>query len=387
VTRQTKSAATTEENATMKIIAVEPFILHLPLTQSSISDSTHSITHWGVVGAKITTADGQAGYGFTGTHAHLPSDRLITACIRDCYAPLLIGEDATATTWLWAKLARHPALQWVGRAGITQLALAAVDVALWDLRAKHAEMPLWQLLGGGGGTVVEAYNTDVGWLSFPREQLVALCSEAVNEAGFTRLKIKVGHDDPTEDIARLKAVRDAVGPDIRIAVDGNGKWDLPTCLRFTARAEPLDLFWFEEPMWYDDVASHAALARASAIPIALGEQLYTLDAFKTFLAAGAVHYVQPDVTRLGGITEYIQVADLAHAHRLPIAPHAGEMSQVHVHLSFWHPASGILEYIPWIKNHFADPIRVEAGRFIRPSLPGAGSTPLAGSFEAFGQPA
>ncbi len=367
----------------MKIVNVEPFILHLPLTQSSISDSTHSITHWGVVGAKITTEDGLVGYGFTGTHAHLPSDRLITACIRDCYAPLLVGEDATATSALWTKMARSPALQWVGRAGITQLALAAVDVALWDLRAKQAQMPLWQYLGAGTTTIVEAYNTDVGWLSFPREQLVALCAGAVEKDGFRRLKVKVGHDDPREDIGRLQAVRDAVGPAIRIAVDGNGKWDLPTCLRFCARAEALDLFWFEEPMWYDDVASHATLARSTRIPVALGEQLYTLDAFKAFLAAGAVHYVQPDVTRLGGITEYIQVADLAQAYRLPIAPHAGEMSQVHVHLSFWHPASGILEYIPWIKDHFADPIRVENGQFIRPSLPGAGTTPLPTSIARF----
>jgi L-alanine-DL-glutamate epimerase-like enolase superfamily enzyme len=368
----------------VKIAAVEPFILHLPLTQSSISDSTHSITHWGVVGAKVTSESGIAGYGFTGTHAHLPSDRLITACIRDCYAPLLLGEDATGITRLWTRLARNPALQWVGRAGITQLALAAVDVALWDLRAKAAGLPLWQLLGGGGDErVVEAYNTDIGWLSFSRDQLVANCAEAVGRDGFRRLKVKVGQTDPADDIRRLRAVRQAVGDGVRIAVDGNGAWDLPTCKRFCARAEELDIFWFEEPLWYDDVASHAALARATSIPIALGEQLYTLDAFNAFLAAGAVHFVQPDVTRLGGITEYIQVADLAHAHRLPVAPHAGEMSQVHVHLSFWHPAAGILEYIPWIKDHFVEPIRVEAGRYVRPSEPGAGTTPLPSSLERF----
>ena len=122
----------------MKITAVEPFILHVPLTAASIADSTHRITHWGVVGARIATDAGLEGYGFTGTHAHAPSDRLITACIRDCYAPLLLGEDARDRTRLWTKLARNPALQWVGRAGITQLALAAVDVALWDLGAKAA---------------------------------------------------------------------------------------------------------------------------------------------------------------------------------------------------------------------------------------------------------
>jgi L-alanine-DL-glutamate epimerase-like enolase superfamily enzyme len=370
----------------MKIVAVDPFILHLPLTQSSISDSTHSITHWGVVGARITTDAGLAGYGFTGTHAHLASDRLITSCIRDCYAPLLIGEDAVEHARLWTRLARHPAIQWVGRAGITQLALAAVDVALWDLRAKQAGLPLWRFLGGPNLSKLEAYNTDIGWLSFTRDQLVENSKRAVEVDGFRRIKLKVGHDDPTVDVGRLAAVRKSLGPGIRIAIDGNGKWDLPTCLRFCAAARDLDIFWFEEPLWYDDVGSHAALARASDIPVALGEQLYTLDAFRAFIAAGAVHYVQPDVTRLGGITEFIQVADLAHAHRLPIAPHAGEMSQVHVHLSFWHPASSILEYIPWIKDHFEEPIAVTDGLYRRPEQPGASTTPKAGSLERFGKP-
>ena len=126
----------------MKIASVEQFILHVPLNVSSISDSTHTITHWGVVGTKIKTATGLEGYGFTGTHAHLASDRLITNCIRDCYTPLLLGEDAADIDRLWLKLARFPAVQWVGRAGITQIALAAVDMALWDLRAKAANVPL-----------------------------------------------------------------------------------------------------------------------------------------------------------------------------------------------------------------------------------------------------
>jgi L-alanine-DL-glutamate epimerase-like enolase superfamily enzyme len=369
----------------MRIAAVEPFILHLPLTASSISDSIHSITHWGVVGAKITTDAGLEGYGFTGTHAHLASDRLITACIRDCYAPLLLGEDATEHTRLWTNLARNPALQWVGRAGITQLALAAVDVALWDLRSKQAGMPLWRFLGGATSKAVEAYNTDIGWLSFSVEQILEGARRAVEVDGFRRIKLKVGHDDPMTDIARLTAVRKAIGGDIRIAIDGNGRWDLPTCLRFCAAARDLDIFWFEEPLWYDDVGSHAALARASAIPVALGEQLYTLDAFRAFIAAGAVHYVQPDVTRLGGVTEYIQVADLALANRLPVAPHAGEMSQVHVHLSFWHPASAILEYIPWIKDHFREPIAVSDGLYRLPQQPGASTTPRPESFSRYGK--
>jgi L-alanine-DL-glutamate epimerase-like enolase superfamily enzyme len=195
--------------------------------------------------------------------------------------------------------------------------------------------------------------------------------------------LKVGHADPSVDIDRIEAVRKAVGPEITIAIDGNGKWDLPTCQRFCARAEVLDIFWFEEPMWYDDIGSHAALARATSIPLALGEQLYTAEAFKAFIAAGAVYYVQPDVTRLGGITEYIQVAHTAHSHRLPVVAHVGDMGQVHVHLSYWHPATSMLEYIPWIKDCFAEPIRVEAGVYARPQMPGAGCTPTEHAIATF----
>jgi L-alanine-DL-glutamate epimerase-like enolase superfamily enzyme len=370
----------------MRISAVEPFILHIPINRASISDSTHSITHWGVVGARLTTDAGLAGYGFTGTHAHLASDRLITACIRDCYAELLIGEEAGDITRLWRKLARFPALQWVGRAGITQLALAAVDIALWDLKAKAADLPLWKLLGGATSPTLEAYNTDIGWLSIPTPELVDGCKRAIEVDGYRRLKLKVGHDDVKADIDRLATVRRAIGDGVTIALDGNGRWDLPTCKRFCALAEPLDIFWFEEPLWYDDIAGHRALARATSIPIALGEQLYSADAFNSFLDAGAVHFVQPDVTRLGGVSEYITVAEAAHSRRLPVVAHVGDMGQIHVHLSFWHPATTMLEYIPWIKDSFVEPIRVEAGGYVAPEAPGAGSTPTEDAIARYARP-
>ena len=367
----------------MKITDVTSFIMHLPLSSDSIADSTHRINRWGVVGARITTSSGLIGYGFTGTHAHAASDRLIAACIRDCYAPLLIGEDAQDRTRLWMKLARYPALQWVGRAGITQLALAAVDVALWDLGSKAAGLPLWMFLGGATSERIEAYNTDIGWLSIPKAELVSGAKRAVEHDGFRAIKLKVGHGDPFTDLDRVEAVRKALGPQIRIAIDGNGKWDLPTCLRFVKAAASLDIFWFEEPLWYDDVEGHRILAEASPIPIALGEQLYNLDAFRGFVAAGAVHYIQPDVTRLGGVTEYVEVAHLARAFRLPVAPHAGEMSQVHVHLAYWHPSTSLLEYIPWIKDHFIEPADVREGIFLRPAQPGASTTPLEASMDRF----
>ena len=369
----------------MKITAIEPFILHVPVNVPSISDSTHTITHWGIVGVRITTDSGEIGYGYTGTHAHLGTDRLIASCISGSYAPLLLGEDPLDGDRLWQKLARFPPIQWVGRAGITHIALAAVDIALWDLRAKVASLPLWKLLGGGTSARLEAYNTDIGWLSIPSDKMVDGCRRAIEHDGFRRLKIKVGHDDPMIDIERFEAVRRAVGSHVTIAIDANGKWDLPTCQRFCAQAEPLDVFWFEEPMWYDDVASHAALARSTSIPIALGEQLYTAEAFNNFMDAGAVEYVQPDVTRVAGITEYIAVAHSAHARHRPVVAHVGDMGQVHVHLSYWHPATSMLEYIPWIKDCFVEPIRVEDGYYLKPEMPGAGCTLTERAMTEFGQ--
>ncbi len=368
----------------MKIKSVEPFILHVPVTGSHIADSTYSITHWGVVGARIETEEGLAGYGFTGTHAHLPSDQLITRCIATCHAPLLIGEDASDVQRLWQKVARDPALQWIGRAGITTLSQAAIDVALWDLKAKQAGVPLWKILGGQVRERVRAYNTDIGWLSIADDQLVAGARRAV-EQGFSGIKIKVG-STVERDLRRVEAVRRAIGPDITLAVDGNGKWDLATCMRFCRGAEPSDVYWFEEPMWYDDVKGHAKLARASRIPLALGEQLYTHDAFAEFFDQGAVHWVQPDSTRIGGLTGVLRVCETAHSFRLPVAPHAGEMSQVHVHVCYAHPACEVLEYIPWIKDCFTDPAEVVDGFFRLPQEPGAGTTPTPQAWQRFRKP-
>ena len=370
----------------MEITKVEPFILHIPVTGDGISDSTHSISHWGVVGAKVETSAGITGWGYTGTHAFLPGDRLITQCINECYAPLLIGEPALEINKLWYTMARFPAMQWIGRAGISQLAIAAIDTALWDAKAKFLEMPLWKMLGGSAKEVLPAYNTDIGWLSIPDKQLVEGAKRAVGEEGFRGIKIKVGSSNPQTDIKRLEGVRKAIGPDIMLAVDGNGKWDIPTCIRFCREAEQLDIYWFEEPSWYDDVRGHAELAQQTTIPVALGEQLYHSDAFQAFMDAEAVHYVQPDVTRLGGVTEFLTVADAALGKRLPVAAHVGDMGQVHVHLSWYHPSCSILEYIPWIKHAFEEPIKIADGNYLKPQLPGAGTTPTKEALENYSKP-
>jgi L-alanine-DL-glutamate epimerase-like enolase superfamily enzyme len=358
----------------MKITKVETFILHVPVTGNHIADSTHSVTHWGMPGCIIRTDDGLAGYGFTGTHGHLPTDRLVTDCVTGTYAPLLTGEDAHDVQRLWRKCYHFPPAQWVGRCGITQLALAAVDIALWDLKAKAAGLPLWRLLGGLRPQGIEAYNTDGGWLNLPAQTVVDNCKRFVEVDGFRGVKIKIGSPDPNEDLRRIAAVRKAIGPNVKLMVDGNGKWDLTTGLNFGRRFAEHDLYWFEEPFWYDDVAGHRKFAELVPTPVALGEQLYSIDPVRDFISAGAVHFVQPDAVRLGGVSEWLQVADLALAHRLPVAAHVGDMGQVHVHLSLAHPACVLLEYIPWIRHCFEEPATVRDGSYVAPQHPGAGTT-------------
>ncbi len=368
----------------IRITAVEPFLLHVPVTGAHIADSMHSITHWGMPGVVIRTDSGLSGYGYTGTHAHRECDLLITECISNVYAPLLLGAPVHDVPALWKKVYHFPPAQWVGRAGITQLALAAVDIALWDLKAKAAGLPLWQLMGGNGPKRIEAYNTDGGWLSLSKEQLVDNCRRSVEEQGFHGVKVKVGLPSAHEDIERVQAVRRAIGPGVRLMVDANGCCDLSSAIELGRHFEEFDIGWFEEPLWYEDVEGHRRLAQSIRTPIALGEQLYSLDAFAVFVLAGAVHFPQPDATRLGGISEWWRVADLAHAHGLPVAPHVGDMMQVHLQLALAHPSCAILEYIPWTLQCFREAVKVIDGQFVPPELAGAGTELRSDAIDRFG---
>lgn len=367
----------------MKITRVDPFILHVPVTRAQIADSTHQVTHWGAPGVILDTDAGIRGYGYTGTHAHLPTDRLIRDCISQAYASLLIGQDPRQVQELNERLLHAPPIQWVGRSGITHLALSAIDIALWDIKAKAAGMPLWALLGGSESKKIQAYNTDSGWLNWTLDELVAESRQLVEEQGYRGIKLKVGSPDPNEDLRRIEAVRQAIGPYVKLMVDANGRWDLPTAINIGQHFADYDVYWFEEPLWYDDLQGHITLAHSIHTPIALGEQLYTLDAFRDFVSAGAVHFVQADAVRLAGATEWWRVADLALAYRLPVVPHIGDMMQVHLHLCLAHIACSLLEYIPWLRGCFEEPATVKDGYFVPPQLPGAGTTLNATALQSY----
>lgn len=367
----------------MKITALKPFILHVPVSKSVIGDSTHTITHWGMPGVIVETDAGVFGTGYTGTHADIVTDRLIVAIIAEVFGPMLIGKDPAEVRALHTAMTKSSTNIWVGRGGLLQMAISAIDIALWDLKAKAAEQPLWKLFGGAADAKVEAYNTDCGWLVRSEAELVADCKEMIFEKGFGAVKMKIGKPDPKEDLRRVAAVRKAIGDGAKLMVDVNGKWDIATARQYAPRLAEFDITWLEEPMWHDDVDGHRRLAETITTPIALGELLYEIDSFRAFVLAGAVHYLQPDATRCGGLSAVWQIADLGQAFHLPVTPHHGDMMQAQLHLVMAHPACALLEYIPWTLGCFVDPVVVENGVYRAPAAPGAGTTLKPETFDRY----
>lgn len=352
----------------MKIVAVESFIVRVPIRRP-IGDAVHDWDFWSVPGCWVRTDDGLVGTGYTGLMGN--GESLITDVIDQYYAQRLLGADPQDVAGLWDSL-QWGEMHWVGRAGVTQMALSAVDIALWDIKAQAAGVPLWQLLGGHKSSY-PAYNTDAGWLNWSLEELVEDTARLISE-GWGGVKIKLGKPSLREDLVRLAAVRERLGPDPMLMVDVNMGWDLTRARAAGPALAEHDVHWLEEPLHPDDVSGHAALARSISTPIALGESLYHRFQFRDFITQRAVAFVQADVTRVGGITEWLRVAGLASGFNVPVIPHAGDMMQVGQHLVGATTNAPMLEYIPWILELFEEPVRVERGTVHLPRTPGASTT-------------
>jgi len=362
----------------MRITEVETFILHVPLPRF-VADSFNEAMVWGLPGVIVRTDEGITGTGYTSTLSH--GDHAIKDVIDRLYVPRLIDRDPICHQRIWEDLYWSDA-HWVGRLGITQMAIAAIDIALWDIKAKAAGMPLWRLLGGHKDGKVLSYNTDGGWLNFDLERLIDEMTQLV-EAGWTGVKMKVGLPNTREDIRRVAAVREAIGDEVDLMIDVNQRWDTTTAIEWAPRFEDFDIRWLEEPLDPDDVAGHQRLADVTAIPIALGEHVYSRTTFRDYIEAGIIGYVQADVTRLGGVTEWLAVAEIALAHHVPVVPHHADMMRVHQHLGVAHPASPMIECIPWLQEIFEEPADIRQGWFHVPETPGASTAIRADRFSEF----
>lgn len=323
------------------------------------------LTQVAILLAEIATADGHEGLGFS--YSKRAGGPGLFAHAREI-APDLLGEDPSDTGRLWEKL------QWagasVGRGGLAVQAIAAFDIALWDLKARRAGLPLAKLLGAYRDSV-RCYNTSGGFLSSPLEEVLENAVAALAR-GVGGIKLKVGHPDSDVDLERVEAARRRLGDGVPLMVDANQQWDRPTAQRMGRRLEDYGLVWIEEPLDAHDADGHAALAQALDTPVATGEMLTSVAEHWRLLEAGAADILQPDAPRVGGITPFLRVAALADHKGVPIAPHFA--MELHLHLAAAQPRETWVEHFDWLEPLFEERLALRDGRMEIPDRPGLGLT-------------
>jgi len=351
----------------MKITQVDTALLRVPLEQRTITDSQSTVTDVEFLQVTLQTDAGITGYGMNWSYT--PGLRMAQVAVDEHYAPVLIGKDPA-----FRKQITHECFftnHFIGRVGATRVALAAVEYAIWDIACKQADQPLWRYLGACRDKV-KAYSTDGGWLSWSQDELVK-DAKALLDRGFDAIKIKLGRPDPREDLRRVAAVRKAVGDDIDIMTDVNCAWTLAIGKQYGSRLQDYDIKWLEEPMKPEDITMHAELARAITTPIAVGETIFTREAFRDYIEAGAVQYVQADSTKLHGIDEWLEVAALAASHNLPVVPHTNVQHKLHVQLAAATPNCALVENCYESLNEmWHEPIHVTDSYYNLPEEPGVG---------------
>jgi L-alanine-DL-glutamate epimerase-like enolase superfamily enzyme len=344
------------ERVELMLVDLKPKVRRTDAIQSFVSQETPIV--------RVFDREGEVGTGYSYTIGTGGSS--VMALLADHLAPRLIGREAEHIEAIWRDLLFSTHATSVG--AITSLALAAVDCALWDLRSRRAKLPL-HVAAGGAKDSCPLYTTEGGWLHIEPQALVddALAAKA---KGFGGAKIKVGRPHVAEDVARLSAVRAAVGPSWDIMTDANQGFTLSEAMRRARHLEALDIAWFEEPMQADDVAAHAELSRHTSVPIALGESLYSISQFKDYLQASACSIVQVDVARIGGITPWLKVAHMAEAFNVSVCPHF--LMELHVALCCAVPNSRWVEYIPQLDTITGDKLGIREGRAHASMQPGLG---------------
>jgi L-alanine-DL-glutamate epimerase-like enolase superfamily enzyme len=343
-------------------VEVGHYRIRLPV---ALSDSTHGvIQHFELVTVRLTDADGAEGVGYTYTVG--TNGGAVRSLIADDLQPLLVNEPADQIEALWQRMWWR--LHYGGRGGPVTMAISAVDIALWDLKSRRHNVALWRLLGGHDARI-PCYAGGID-LQFSLDDLLVQTDDNLKR-GFRAIKMKVGRPRLSEDVARVKAMRDHLGDDFPLMADANMRWSVDEAIRAARRLQAFDLVWLEEPTIPDDVAGHARIVREGGIPIASGENLHTLYEFAHLIRAGGVSFPEPDVTNCGGITVWMKVAHLAEAFNLSVTSHGAH--DLTVHLLAAVPNRSYLEVHGFGLDRFLEaPLQIDDGQAVAPETPGHG---------------
>lgn len=346
------------------IASLDPGYYRIPL-ETPLTDSTHGeMCAFELNTVRVRDAEGAEGVGYTYTCGR--NGAAIDAILRRDLPEVLLGQDADRIEALWQRV--WWALHYGGRGGPSVLAQSAVDMALWDLKARRLQQPLWTLLGGND-PAVPCYAGGID-LDLSLDALLRQTDDNLAR-GFRAIKMKVGRTRLSEDVERVRAMRAHLGEGFPLMVDANMRWTADGAIRAARALAPFDLTWLEEPVIPDDPAGQARVVQGGGLPVAAGENLRTLWEFKQLITVGGVTYPEPDVTNCGGVTGFMKVAHLAEAFNLPVTSHGAH--DVTVHLLAAAANRSYLEAHGFGLDRFiAEPIRIEDGFALAPDRPGHG---------------